>query len=378
MPDAPAAPTSDNSSRGGLSSRGKIRPNRGSTRGKRQPSSRTIAFESDHSDAESDAQNPAVYLDSKNCTTADLKKARTAIQSFVTKSLRDVCGVTSKDIWPDPDERRVNEITGELYLTPVFASDVTDLRNERLFTAVAERAYTDLRHRSNQPKPARNVNATWDVGLLQDMAKDSFRNLKPKWKAQVDAAARARNEVKKQYNRRVQRRVAKADNLKEAVEVYSAQHNLDPNVVKEMIYEEHMSDELSGPDSDDEIHESEAAWKREMAKAAGYLDLSQKALDELQILEVVTPDWRSEKMSNMFHDLHRVYSEAQSKSDKNKIIFTRVRNTGRPCRRIPAAAPYNFGIAEGWLERACADSENEALLQGWGNFENPPGFGVST
>lgn len=38
----------------------------------------------------------------------------------------------------------MNEITEEVYLTPVFASDVTDPRNQHIFTIVTERAYTDL------------------------------------------------------------------------------------------------------------------------------------------------------------------------------------------------------------------------------------------
>lgn len=79
-------------------------------------------------------------------------------------------------------------------------------------------------------------------------------------------------------------------------------------------------------------------------------------------------------MSKMFHRLHQIYSDSQSKRDKNKIVFVRVRNTGRRCRRIPAVAPYNFGIADGWLEQARCDPENVPLLVGWGTFENPAGF----
>ncbi|KAJ6620917.1 hypothetical protein B0H10DRAFT_2432638 [Mycena sp. CBHHK59/15] len=373
-----AVTASSTSVRGQFASRGKSRKKSGSIANRNlQASVPTAPRESDESDVDSDTPSqgtPAVYLGTKDCTTPELKAARRAIQTFVSKILRDVCGVGSKDLWPDPTERRVNEITEEVYLTPVFASDVTDPRNQHIFTIVTERAYTDLQRRSNWPTAARKVNGRWDRDLLHDMAKIAFRNLKPGWKAQVDAEEKTRNNLKKRNDRRTQRRVNKAIQRRSAVSVYAEDENLDPAVVTELVFEEHMSDEVSEPDSDDDTYESTAVWKAEMAKSAGFINLSQAALDKLEILEVVTPDWRADKMSKMFHRLHQIYLDSQSKRDKNKIVFVRVRNTGRRCRRIPAVAPYNFGIAHGWLEQARCDPENVPLLVGWGTFENPAGF----
>lgn len=79
-------------------------------------------------------------------------------------------------------------------------------------------------------------------------------------------------------------------------------------------------------------------------------------------------------MSNLFHELFKIWFNASTKQQKNKITFIRVRNTGRPSRRIPAVAPYNFGISSPWLDRAREDPANTVLLHGWGTFKNPPGF----
>ncbi|KAJ7095599.1 hypothetical protein C8R44DRAFT_813509 [Mycena epipterygia] len=367
----PAVSVPSTSFRGQLTSRGKVsRKKSKNTAGRdRQPS-----FHESDSDGDSDTPNPdapTIYLTAKDCTTPELKAARKAIQTFVSKTFRDVCGIGSKDLWPDPSERRVNEITEEVYLTPAFASDVTDPRNERLFTVVAEQVYTDLEDRSNCPRAARKVNGSWDKGLLHEMAKTSFRNLKPGWKAQVDAEAKARDNLKKQNNRRNQRRVTKAKQRKTAAAVYAEEHNLDAVVVKELIFEDHMSDEFSEPDSGDDTYESKAAWKEEMTKSAGYFNVSQVVLDKLDIVEVVAPDWRADKMSNMFHRLHQIYSDLRPERENHKVVLVRVRNTGRRCRRIPAVAPYNFGIADGWLARARTNPDNVPLLVGWEHSQIP-------
>lgn len=52
-----------------------------------------------------------------------------------------------------------------------------------------------------------------------------------------------------------------------------------------------MSDEASGPDSEDDTYESKAAWKKDMASLAG---VAQDALDKIAIFEVITPDWRAD------------------------------------------------------------------------------------
>ncbi|KAJ7090900.1 hypothetical protein B0H15DRAFT_800136 [Mycena belliarum] len=361
---APSAPAP--AVRGQLSSRAKVVKSRG------HRYQQSIAATTDGSDSESDtptSRTPAVYLTKANCTTKPLKDARSALQTFVTKSMRDVCGVGPNDRWADPDERRVNEVTGETYLTPYFEGDVKDPRNVPLFDAVIDRAYNDLQNRDNMPRAVRDVNGTCDKPLLEEMTKNAFRNLKPGWKAQVDEDAKTRDHVKRQINRRLQRRVTKVKQRRGAVPTFAEKYHLDANAVAELIYEEHMSDELSAPDSDDEVYQSRETWKKEMARLIGHLNSTNAALQGLEILEVITPDWRSHKLSALFHALHEIALKTPVK-DKYK----RVRNTGRRCRRVPAASPYDFGIADGWLENAREDPERAPLLETWGTFGNPPGF----
>ncbi|KAJ7726003.1 hypothetical protein DFH07DRAFT_970683 [Mycena maculata] len=129
-------------------------------------------------------------------------------------------------------------------------------------------------------------------------------------------------------------------------------NGLDPAVIAQLVFEEHMSDECSGPDSDDDCYKTYEQWENEMMHAAGHTNLPGKAL---KVLEVITPDWRADTMS------------------QQNCVHTRS-GTDRLCRRIPAVAPYDFAIADGWLEKARSNPDNKVILEGWGQFGNPPGF----
>ncbi|KAJ7770772.1 hypothetical protein B0H16DRAFT_1452179 [Mycena metata] len=320
------------SSRGtGFGSRGKV------TARKQKPRQQSVAEEPRGGSQGEPAAglSEAVLLTKDALTTPQLKKARAALQSFVTKTFRDVCGVPVKSRWPDPRDNRVNEITGEDYLTPFFDLDVDHRRNEQ--------AYNDLQNEKNWPSAVSAVNVTWDLPLINDLAVASFRNLRPDWKKQVDDDARARDELKKRNNRWTQRRVTKLDQMKKVVDKYAEANGIDPAPIKAMLCEEHIV-------------------------------TSRQAADNANVLEVVAPDWRADELSNLFHDMHRFWYSTLDASEKSKISFLRARNSGRHGHRIPETSPYNFGISFTWLEEARREEENIELLKDWGKWGNPPGL----
>ncbi|KAJ7167152.1 hypothetical protein C8R43DRAFT_167619 [Mycena crocata] len=376
--------TSTVTSRGRLASRGKVtvRSGRNPAVIHRERSTSVLADdggnssepESDHHPADEDPTAAVVYLDRKNCDTVEVKKARTALQVFVSKTFREVCGVSTKDRWPDFDEFRVDEVTRLRLPNPKFAADVKDLANVRLFLTVAKQAQADLRRRGNRPKDLLAVKARWDLELLQEMAKTSFQNFKPAWKKQFDLAAQARDEAKKRTNRWRQRRITKVEQNAKGIPKFAAEYNMDPATLLEINYEDHQSDEASGPDSDDDRYDSKMAWKVEMARLAGYSNLTAQELEKLNMLEVINPDWRSDTLSTVFHDLHGRWRNSRTAKEKESVIYTRVRTSGRRSRRIPAVSPWDFGISSQWLEAARADETNDDRLREWGTFGNPVGW----
>ncbi|KAJ7449386.1 hypothetical protein B0H11DRAFT_1928731 [Mycena galericulata] len=311
---------------------------------------------------------PSVYLGvpTKDLPTAELKRASIVLQSEVSRAFREIVSV-SGTVWPDLTVERVNEITQESYLNPVFEGMVTHPANNHLFTQVA-------RHVSHQLQggptywpdglSVQNFDVEWDTKVLFEMAKTSFRSCKPQWRAQVDEAAARRNEENLRVNRRRERRhgVTKTEQRTKAIPAFAAQHNLRPESVKELLHEQHMSDEVSGPEDHDD---------------AGYGDISDAALASMEFREVLDMPWRSEELSAPLHEMSVIAFNLLSPTEKKKLKSTRVRNTGRASPRIPEVAPYNFGINQTWLAANKKDSINRNLLVDWNTYADPEGFGAN-
>jgi hypothetical protein len=76
-----------------------------------------------------------------------------------------------------------------------------------------------------------------------------------------------------------------------AVPSYVELHGRDPTG---LIFQEHMSDEASGPESKQE--ESQQQWKMRMAEALGMKEPNVEAIAKLKFLEVIKPGWRSKEV----------------------------------------------------------------------------------
>jgi hypothetical protein len=79
-------------------------------------------------------------------------------------------------------------------------------------------------------------------------------------------------------------------------------------------------------------------------------------------------------LSDLFHALHDHWLSGLEPADMQHIIYERVHDTGRRCRRIPRISPYDFGIFFPWLQQARARPENAAILGDWGTHGDPEGL----
>ena len=82
------------------------------------------------------------------------------------------------------------------------------------------------------------------------------------------------------------------------VDAYAAQFDIDPEILKEIINAEYLSDEVSGPE--DESVETKEVWKVRMA-AISDMSLEPNALEKLHFLEILQPGWRSDSVRYPFH-----------------------------------------------------------------------------
>ncbi|KAJ7609569.1 hypothetical protein DFH06DRAFT_1308864 [Mycena polygramma] len=302
------------------------------------------------------------------------KPEKRAIQSFVTKKFRQVCNVPGRH-WPDPTLLRENTITHEVYPTPVFAVTVADPQNQRLFHQVAEQAFADLQNPNCWPETLRKrtPSPTWDLAYIFTCAKESFRNLKRPWQEVQKIEAAIKGDTNRQTNRRLKRRMRKSEKLTKIVYAFAAKHGLDSGFLVDLLHEQFLSDEGSGPEDDSE--ETNEAWKVRLSSAAG-LPLDPGAQKNIKILEILAPAWRSESYTRLIHAMQEFGVDDSSTAEESNAIYHRV-GMGRASGRIPRYSPYNFGISPEWWRENSNRPANKKLLKDWYQYPEPDGCGLT-
>ncbi|KAF8214772.1 hypothetical protein K438DRAFT_2008930 [Mycena galopus ATCC 62051] len=302
------------------------------------------------------------YLGDKTLSTPQAIEARRILS---TQTFREVCSVSSKEAWPDPHLIRLNETTGERYPTPNFDAPVTDSGNSRLIGLIAQRMDQGL-----QASRA-DSGATWDLRFLRELAKKSFGNLKPGWRRQTNPQVAARAQLEGRSNRRRQHRILKVTQKTSVLRAFAAQHGVDPEALARLLHEQYESDEESGPEDDSD--ESKDAWKMRMASSCGITVTSRSALAELDFVEVLAPEWRSDVLSNVYHALHKYWFSTLNARERKQITYLRARTT-RTSTRIPDVAPWNIAISIPWLEANRLLPDNTLFLADWNAHGNPSGL----
>ncbi|KAJ7352043.1 hypothetical protein DFH08DRAFT_857814 [Mycena albidolilacea] len=291
-------------------------------------------------------------------------KYHTAIQRYTTITFRGACGVRGTE-WPDTAAVRVNPATGVNYLSPFFECDVTDPRNHAICVAVA--GTVDREMKDNLP-PGVPETAVWDSTLLLKSAKQSFRTCKASWKKVYDAEAAKRAAINDRNTRRYRRRCTKYTHVKSQFDAYAAKLRIPRSVVEDLLSQELLSDEASGPE--DDADETFDAWKVRMAAAAGHKNLTAAALKKEHFVEVLECPWRSDELSIISSSMQTLYTTALNASGGAPIKYTRVpTSTHRKSSYIPSISPWDFGISSQWLD----EQRNNPELSNWGTHGNPTG-----
>ncbi|OSD07053.1 hypothetical protein PYCCODRAFT_1464166 [Trametes coccinea BRFM310] len=307
-----------------------------------------VVYNPDGSAAEKDDVDPLVLLQLNTHSLSPMqKKALSKIQTSVTTAFRETTGVLASDQpWPRWSEDGV--FPG---MAVNFEATVEHCVNRALFRRVAEVAMQDLKKHAP-------VHADWmsasdvklTLGLLFEVAKRSFRGFKRVYKAQFDEEQRNQLNANARAARWLNRRRKKCSNLLKATAMYMEKHGVDPTP---LIVQEMMSDEASGPE--DEATESQAEWKRRMADCAGVTKKTDEQLAKMVFFEAVHPNWRSEALTQILHELWSLFWQASDEP--------------------PQTAPYNFGINQDWYERFKDSNTHKVALKDWMNYPDPEGFG---
>ncbi|KAJ7193719.1 hypothetical protein GGX14DRAFT_297463, partial [Mycena pura] len=295
---------------------------------------------------------------------------------------RIACGVKGKD-WPDPNVPRFNPTTNVQYLSPFFDCDVTDPRNLAVCVAVSNQLGEELKVSrmvlldiyTNLPQLYRPPNlpkkAVWTAAMLLACAKNSFRSCKMSWRKVNDEKAVQKATINEQSNRRAGRRFTKYKHVLSQVEAYASAHNIPASVANELLTEELLSEEVSGPDDG----ESFDRWKVRMAAAHGLKDLTPAALADEHFWEVLECPWRSDQLTDVSHEMQALFNDTLVAANAGNVSFKRVPTPAhRQSQRIPLISPWNLGIDVKWLEDQHKNPNVAPLLEDWGSHGDPEGF----
>ncbi|KAJ7804673.1 hypothetical protein B0H14DRAFT_2612096 [Mycena olivaceomarginata] len=212
-----------------------------------------------------------------------------------------------------------------------------DPRNHAICVVVA--GTVDREMKDNCP-PGVPETAVWDSRLLLKSAKQSFRTCKASWKKVYDAEAAKRAAINDHNTRRYCRQCTKYTHIKSQFDAYAAKLRIPHSVVEDLLSQELLSDEASGPE--DDADETFDAWKVRMAAAAGHKNLTVAALKKEHFVEVLECPWRSDET---------LYTTTVNASGGAPIKYTRVpTSTHRKSSYIPSISPWDFGISSQWLE----------------------------
>ncbi|KAJ7232941.1 hypothetical protein C8J57DRAFT_1250297 [Mycena rebaudengoi] len=229
---------------------------------------------------------------------------RCALQGYVTQAFRHRCNVPGRN-WPDPEQPRVNLTTNEVYPTPFLCLTVKDERNKRIFIEVGEQVFQELQ---------------------------------------------------------------KSTQISKILNAFAAASGLDPTFLMDIIHEQYLSDEVSGPEEGSE--ESRDAWKVRLAAAANK-SLDPGSLKNTEIFEVLVPGWRSAVYSNLIRAMEEFKVDGrEDTAPLRQLVYDRV-CLGRVSSRIPKYAPYNFGISKQWFDANGKLPAHKTLLKDWNRWPEP-------
>ncbi|KAJ7673007.1 hypothetical protein DFH06DRAFT_1467431 [Mycena polygramma] len=338
--------------------------------------------------AESDIEPVSVDEDDgPDLAMIDVSDAeKRALQTFVTKKFRGVCDVPGSN-WPDPSVRRVNETTGQVYPTPFLHLPVSDSRNRAVLMIVAKEANEELKDKEVWPKdlkrPRTEPDPTWDLAFIVSLTKASFGTFKRQWNDKRKEQAGIETGTSGQNNRQNKRRRRKADQLKKVVEKYAQEHGLDKKFLLDLINEQYLSDEVSGPEQGS--GESKEAWKVRMAVAAGKgtdpatprnsISLKYWFLNGVHFKFVFFLPLKLYLILFQYSDLIHDIEKLRFEDEETKLVYTRV-SQRRISNRIPKYAPYNFGIAREWFNEHRNKPAYRSILKDWDNYPEPENCGL--
>ncbi|KAJ7470859.1 hypothetical protein FB451DRAFT_1559413 [Mycena latifolia] len=249
-----------------------------------------------------------------------------------------------------------------------FTANVDDPANVKVIDRAVHLVWTEQHDPKSKTFSLVHTDVEFTREDLTEFAKTIFRGRKRTWKAENDpelAKKKADNESKRRQEMR--RKELKATRIK-AVSAYKKAHKRDPVFILETNW---MTDEISGPDTDDE--EKRAAHRRRLVRAARLGPNQQTDA----VWERIRPGFQSNELASIKDTLDEITTK-KKKTDKKRAraCVTRV-NLGNTHNRLPTSTIWPFMLSQEWYDDNVdgnEDLENELQMY----TTDPVGFGLQS
>ncbi|KAF8491551.1 hypothetical protein JB92DRAFT_3128306 [Gautieria morchelliformis] len=269
--------------------------------------------------------------------TEDEKILKSELQVIVRRVFKQLAGIKTtrkksgaEEPLPGPPrtgaDPRVDE-SGILLLTPLFTEDVSHAENCKVFDKVADMAVEEINTSPSDLLLQLYPTIPFKRVLLYEFAKTTFRGYVTKYQAQNDPVKKGMEAANRKVARHTCRREDKKTWRLTAVRKFMVNYGFNP---APLLHLDWMSKEDSEPEGyaqcemETEKTQVLAEWRKNLLHRLGITgDLGLH--DDMGLLEVVQPEWRSEYALAVLHELSRIHYMDLTATERKNIRYKRIK-----------------------------------------------------
>ncbi|KAF8496598.1 hypothetical protein JB92DRAFT_3126107 [Gautieria morchelliformis] len=315
--------------------------------------------------------------------TSDEKMLKDELQNIVQRNFQELTGIRisrkkniDQEPLPHPRRRgaspRRNQ-SGEELLTPNFTEDVQHAHNRLILDKTADLAVAEINASPSDLMLELYPSIPFKRSLLYELVKTTFRGYVTKYQAQNDPEKKKMEAANRKVSRHRRRREDKMAWRLTAVPKFMVNYHLNPSA---LLHPDWMSNEDSEPEGydkcDDEQAQQEemAMWRRNCLLRLG---ITGDDHDDIAILEVVKPEWRSDLASGILHELSRIHYMDMTTAERKTMKYKRIKKMTRTDPTPPFSAPYPFMVEGKWWNEM-VKGQHADYLNTWSSHVDPPAF----
>ncbi|KAJ7753056.1 hypothetical protein DFH07DRAFT_824501 [Mycena maculata] len=293
-------------------------------------------------------------------------EVRKSLMRKIKYELRQLTGRTDKeDTDNDSDNSDTSFHSPRPHLAFDFRANVDDSVNEKVIDRAVHFVWTEQQDPKSKTFSLPHPDVQFTREDLHEFAKTTFRSWKRNYREESNPeVAKKKAASGSKVRQDMRKKELKANRLK-AIPQYRKMHKRNPVFILETDW---MSDEISGPDTEDE--EEKRSHRRRLVQAAR---LGSHQQDD-PVWEKIRPAFQANELIDIKDELDRI-NAAKKKAKKKQVRASVPRiNLGNTHNRPPTGKIWPFMVSQDWYDTHIeGNAELEDEMEFYTN--DPTGFG---